>query len=194
MAGPITTPPPLNRQPNGLLDFFGIKNGGRYPQVLDERLQPVVDLLRHYTELAAQVFVWSGTIAATQDASSTNIPTTLPTNLSVSSQLEVPNNEVWYIAAAHIQWTMRANDSAQFNIADTDPFGAIPGYSRYWPMYLQGSAAAAAAPAVRRGISVLAQPVYVLPGRIIVAPHNGVVVTTGPVDYFGSISLVRMRL
>ena len=42
--------PPLNVQPQGLLDQFDLKNGGRYPQTLGTVLQPVIDLNTHYRE------------------------------------------------------------------------------------------------------------------------------------------------
>lgn len=190
LRGPV----PLNRQPIGLLDFFGIKNGGRYPVELIDRLQPSIDLLRHYTETAAQIFTWSGTLAVNQSASSTPITATNPTDLASGGNVDVPPNELWYIAAAHIQWTMTdVGGRAEFNIADTDAVGAVPGYSRYWPARLQGATAGAAG-ITTRGIKVIAEPVYVLPGRRLVVPHNGVLVGAGQVDWFGSISIVRMKI
>lgn len=44
----------LNKQPIGLLDFFGIKNGGRYPQFLTEGLQGQLNLLPLY-ECASEI-------------------------------------------------------------------------------------------------------------------------------------------
>ncbi len=41
-------PAPLNRQPNGLLDFFGIKNGGENPLELGRVLLPQLDTLPFY--------------------------------------------------------------------------------------------------------------------------------------------------
>lgn len=56
---------PLNRQPNGLLDFFGIKNGGRNPFELGQILQPQLDLLPLYENAAPQVVgSASGSISA----------------------------------------------------------------------------------------------------------------------------------
>ena len=42
--------PPLNVQPQGLLDQYDLKNGGRYPQFLGTVLQPVIDLNEHYRQ------------------------------------------------------------------------------------------------------------------------------------------------
>jgi len=38
----------LNRQPVGLLDFFGIKNGGRYPEKLGDVVLPQMNVLSLY--------------------------------------------------------------------------------------------------------------------------------------------------
>lgn len=45
-------PAPLNRQPLGLLDFFGIKNGGENPLELGRVLQPQLDALPLYENTA----------------------------------------------------------------------------------------------------------------------------------------------
>lgn len=42
------SPPPLNIQPQGLLDWFQIKNGGQNPQYLSNQLQPTFDLVQWY--------------------------------------------------------------------------------------------------------------------------------------------------
>jgi len=44
----IERPPPINRIPQPLLGYFGIKNGGRYPQTLSETLAPTIDLRYQY--------------------------------------------------------------------------------------------------------------------------------------------------
>lgn len=56
---------PLNRQPNGLLDFFGIKNGGENPVELGRVLLPQLDVLPFY-EMAAPSVVGavSGNLSA----------------------------------------------------------------------------------------------------------------------------------
>ena len=43
---------PLNRQPNGLLDFLGVKNGGENPAELGRVLLPQVDVLPLYENTA----------------------------------------------------------------------------------------------------------------------------------------------
>lgn len=53
MAGPLP-PPPLNLQPEGLLDFFQIKNGGEYPQTLANYLMPTIEMRAHYEATNSQ--------------------------------------------------------------------------------------------------------------------------------------------
>lgn len=56
---------PLNRQPNGLLDFFGIKNGGENPLELGRVLLPQLDTLPFYEMGAGAVTgTVSGNLAA----------------------------------------------------------------------------------------------------------------------------------
>ena len=50
----IDRPAPLSRQPDGLLGFLGIKNGGRNPQFLIETVQPTFDLYAHYLNTAPE--------------------------------------------------------------------------------------------------------------------------------------------
>lgn len=56
--GLVDKPAPLNRAPDGLLGFLGIKNGGKNPQFLAPYCQPVFDLYDHYLNTAPEyVFV-----------------------------------------------------------------------------------------------------------------------------------------
>ena len=48
------SPPPLNIQPQGLLDWFQIKNGGQNPQYLSNQLQPTYDLVDWYFSTNAE--------------------------------------------------------------------------------------------------------------------------------------------
>jgi len=47
----------LNRQPVGLLGFFSIKNGGEYPQFLDQNLQPGFDVRDLYELQQKETFM-----------------------------------------------------------------------------------------------------------------------------------------
>lgn len=52
----MLTPPVINRIPRGLLDFFGLKTGGRNPQQLAETIAPVLDLWNLYEQDSIDVF------------------------------------------------------------------------------------------------------------------------------------------
>jgi len=56
---------PLNRQPLGLLDFLGIKNGGENPRELVNVLQPVLETGPLYLVPASSVAVQTTTITGT---------------------------------------------------------------------------------------------------------------------------------
>lgn len=49
-------PAPLNRQPLGLLDFFGIKNGGEYPLEFGRTVVPEIDALPFYENAGETVY------------------------------------------------------------------------------------------------------------------------------------------
>lgn len=58
-------PAPLNRQPLGLLDFFGIKNGGEYPLELGRVVVPQLDALPFYENAGETVYgTATGNLAA----------------------------------------------------------------------------------------------------------------------------------
>jgi hypothetical protein len=71
----------VNRQPTGLLGYFGIKNGGKNPQSLSETLLPQLDLLDWYLNTAPQFATTTGTIAA-----GANVITVAP-----------PAGEAWHV-------------------------------------------------------------------------------------------------
>ncbi len=56
MADKILTPPVINRAPLGLLDFFGIKSGGRNPQNIAATVAPTLDLWNLYEQDALEVY------------------------------------------------------------------------------------------------------------------------------------------
>jgi hypothetical protein len=97
------TAPVINRQPVGLLDFFGLKNGGQYPQQLGTTLAPTIDLLRLY-ESDVEEFISDGIARAAGGAigdfdfgAVTNFPGI------------VPQNELWHILEYSIQLAVPAN-------------------------------------------------------------------------------------
>lgn len=82
---PITAAPPLNRVPTGLLDFLGIKNGGRNPVTLGEVLAPTWNLAQHYLDAASQTRRGTGNL------------TNADRGLIISYGHGVPDGQVWWI-------------------------------------------------------------------------------------------------
>jgi hypothetical protein len=80
------TPPVMSRLPLGLLGFLGVKNGGVYPQFLQNTVQSTWDLL----EL----------IAANHSKDETlTVPiTALNLNVVAAGVPTVPQGEVWYVS------------------------------------------------------------------------------------------------
>lgn len=110
-----TKPQPLNRLPIGLLDLFGIKSMGRYPQLLNTDVQPTLDLLRWYTESQALHFSLVGT---SWTVGTVPLPTTTarliwPGVTAPDSQgalpvsggrVTVPNSEIWLVSQYSAAW------------------------------------------------------------------------------------------
>ena len=111
-------PPPLNLVPWGLLDFFGIKNGGRFPQTLPESLAPTMELFDWYLQTKAQLYATVGTaVAASAGASTKNDVTTVTGGLTISNgQIVVPDNEWWVLARGNIAATPSATFVGSFVI------------------------------------------------------------------------------
>lgn len=72
---------PLNQQPTGLLEFLGIKNGGKYPQTFGEQLSPQWNLENWYLTQRAQLLTVNGTVAA----------------VGYTLAFQVPQNAVWFV-------------------------------------------------------------------------------------------------
>lgn len=77
--------PVINRQPLGILDFLGIKNGGEYPHALSEDLLATWDMSRFYLDNAATQTRTTGTLNNA----------TRGTTISVGSA--VPVGQIWAV-------------------------------------------------------------------------------------------------
>lgn len=109
--------PPLNRQPEGLLSWLGIKNGGRNPQTLIPTLQPVLELWPHLTVSGreyyslAQISI-TGALSIT-DLTVTGIAPAAPLpDILVGGFIVVPQDEVWYCESFEVSWTLPAEAAA----------------------------------------------------------------------------------
>jgi hypothetical protein len=101
MADPIRTPP-INKQPNGLLGFLGIKNGGRNPSTLAEILSPTLDLAQLYYASYVE-YVQNNLII---------------TGLGPFFALGTPNNESWYVDSFGVRSaTLATGDALNYGLA-----------------------------------------------------------------------------
>lgn len=91
-------PSPLNRQPSGLLEFFGIKNGEWGPRELGQVLTPTLDLWRHYVSAFGSDDV-DGTVTVNGSTATggTDVPLTAWTMPNNTYPVVVPAGEVWYL-------------------------------------------------------------------------------------------------
>jgi len=85
----LLTQPVISRLPFGLLDFLGIKSGGRYPDQLLPTLQPTWDLQPFQT-------IWDERVAF--DVSTPLLPAVLN---FVPNTIVVPQTELWLVHQVH---------------------------------------------------------------------------------------------
>jgi hypothetical protein len=97
--------PPINKQPNGLLGFLGIKNGGRSPDALIPGLSVSWDVHQLYLAQDALYDVQSGTITATGG----------------TSVWTVPAGEVWFVLAMGVRVTPTINESCSITCCAISP-------------------------------------------------------------------------
>lgn len=76
--------PPLNIQPVGLLEFFGIKNGAWGPRVMRPELAPGVDLLHWYMGIYGLDFDISLTLNGAITGQITDVPFTTNTGVDIN--------------------------------------------------------------------------------------------------------------
>ena len=99
----ILTPPVISKLPLGLLGFFGIKNGGQYPQTLGTSIAPTLEL----AELLAAnyhsnlVYIAAPTLVGFAQA----------TSAIAGIPQAVPDNEIWYISSCSMHLTTGAGDA-----------------------------------------------------------------------------------
>jgi hypothetical protein len=188
MAGPV-----INLIPQGLLDLFSIRSGGRNPQTLLEQLAPTLNMERWYQEAKVLEVDFALTaVAASAGANNFSITATSPTNISNGADVIVPQSEVWVLLPGTcMRWNFSANagQSISYTFAVLSPFSAV---QMRTPMELQGFTVSDAA-AVRAGNNVLAEPFWIQPGRTLRAFSHGAVVPAGTINPSGSLRLVRMR-
>lgn len=187
--------PPLNLLPSGLLDFFGIKSMGRYPQYLDPDVKPTFELSEWYGEFAVNTYNLTaaaspiGTQAGGTNAGwSLSAPVALPTS---GGQIVVPDGELWLVRRYTVFWIIAAGvDQVELIPHLQRPqIGSVwlPGVNTRGP--LVGNAGATVG-----NISTVEEPFFLRSGdapRWMTLKSIAVGATT---NLSGSIDLARLRV
>lgn len=174
----VLPPPPLNIQPRGLLDFFGIKNGGRFPQQLTPDLIPVVDLLTWYGMTNSIAFESQlVTINASTPGTNHPITSTGPVDWTTGGNLVVPNDEVWLLLECRSRWNLSAHSGSLTDWALTidTPNAAI----FHLPMTDYVGWKDSVAAFSRAGMRAMFQPHLILPGTIFYLTSFGTTIGAG---------------
>lgn len=185
-------PAPINKIPFGLLSFFGIKSGGRYPSELRDSLQPVIDMLRHYVETNSEEYALLTTqlTPGNYDLQQMDWTSTLPTNISNGTSVNVAQNEAWYVTQYNVR--CQFNGVAGSTMDASPEVVPINGSHRIGGV-LQGYQDSALG-YVRGGCRSIIEPIWVLPGsRISVRRWGGVVAVGGTVDITGTVRFARFK-
>jgi hypothetical protein len=188
-------PPPINVLPIGLLDFFGIKNGGRYPQELVDRLQGSFDLTQWYMEAQVENFTFSRQtfFVASASAGFVPIPVTTPTDLADGTNLFVPSNQLWIVLpGSRILAGFSANAGQEIEVALIHRVNATDQFV-WWPTTWSGRRTSDAG-IITNGVATLTQMVFVPPGAMITGYHYGALVPAGDIDVGGTLRLVRLTI
>jgi hypothetical protein len=156
--------PPLNQIPWGLLDFFGIKNGGRFPQHLSDVLVPTFEMLDWYTSTKGQTVALTGTVIAASAGASTKNDITVASSgfqtLIVNGQIAVPDNEWWIIRRGDIALTLTNTFVGTIGVGMD-----FIGLQR--EQYVQGVIVGVATANSKQRIVAIPGPVFVAPGTQI---------------------------
>lgn len=182
---------PINRIPRGLLDFLGIRSGGRNPQQLTEQLVPTFDLRDWYLE--SQTIEVNGNLAgfaATANAGFLSTTTTFPQNLGACV---VPSNEAWLLrAGSAYRWEFSLN-AGQNHFGQLVIRNTTSQAFRYAPFNYGGYSQSDAA-YVRGGQTVTLSDVWLHPGEQIQVLFDGALVPAGAIINRVCLSIVRLRI
>ena len=190
---------PLNKLPSGLLDFFGIKSFGQYPQLLDTKLQPAIDLWNHYVAANAEDYVLA-TAGLTGGVNNGYIPVTGITGSGdaagapylVGGIWTVPNNELWYVQLASTYAQIGPDAAGANNTFKTGIGAATNGFSLQLATLFTGWDTGHTSPA-RSHVSSLASPIFLPPGSTFFPTNHGNF-TTIIVTVSLRARIVRMRV
>lgn len=184
MAGELP-PPPINRHPNGLLDFFGIKNGGRNPQYLLPSLSPTIDLLQHYAQANAinTAYVY---------APAASVGGGFLAGLDGVTDVVVPPTEMWLIAAMEMEISILPGNSTLLGLPSILATSSI--YGRTLMAGYVGSVASDAAIVRFHNQAMEPGPHYIPPGSSIKMGFPGYNRVSGSLSIVTRLSYVPLRI
>jgi len=186
-------PPPINRLPVGLLDFLGIRAGGRNPQNLTEQLLPTLDLLRWYKD--AQQFLSFVSLAPLVANQNEGI---LPlTGLPGLTNGLVPNNEAWILMpGTGLGWSFDvvAGLRARGQMCIQQNPGAGSGVLIPLPMLPWGYDTSDAAIIQGGGMTLMTEMWMPPNSRLVVYTAGALAGAADPVTYNANVALVKVRI
>lgn len=180
----------INRLPRGLLDFLGIRSGGRYPQQLSEQLLPMMDLGSWYK--SANVFQLQ-CVGETAVANTNAGLFTFITPTPAFATFTVPQDEVWIVLpGSWIGWSMTATAGIVYQ-ASLVAFQAPSTIIIPWfPTRMRGFDTSSAAH-TRAGMAILTDEVWLQPGYTLEGYRHGATVPAGSVTVTAGFGIVRLR-
>lgn len=183
---------PLNKVPQGLLDFFGVKSGEWGPRELGQLLQPVLELgpwyQNGYALEVAAVLPAGGAFVANTPAASIALTSTTPVDLVVGGTIPVPQNEVWLVLEAAVFWTFTVPAAGQF----ADAHWVFRGI--HMPCAHPTGRTTGDAAVVSVGGRTMSRPFWVRPGDTISLNQAGLVIPAGTVILGARLRINRFQI
>lgn len=189
--------PPINRIPQGLLSFLGIKAGGAAPQAFSQSLLPNIDMLRWYADgNSSEGFANGAVVNATAAAGS--IPITSAQWIAGGgtdfadggASTTVPQNERWLLLEGFVGWNFNAAAGTISDWALAVQMGAgrtiLPLSSLYG--FTTSDAGVA-----RFGARSIQNPFWMSPGSDLRLHQAGTTVGAGTVTPLLTVRILRMQ-
>lgn len=162
----------INRQPYGMLSFFGLKNFGRNPQALSEQLAGTLDLRDWYLSTNSESLALNANVAA----------------VGFNNFLQVPESETWAILGCTVNSQAALGAGATLRIGGA--WARNPNSLVVYPLTLFGDSSTTGAVAVSwspPGVTAFAPP-----GASVGVYCS--VLAAGPINCTLNLTFVRMLL
>lgn len=174
---------PLNRIPNGLLNYFGVPSGTVGPRELGELLSPVLELRDWYMNFSAiEVSLASAAVVVNTAAATLPLTSSTHPELITGGNLVVPNGEYWLIHESNFGWSFQAAAGQAARLWFS--------FNQFSPPQPVVGEVVSNATVAATGNAGLERPIWMRPGQTISLSHSGILVAAGAVTPFGG----RMRL